>query len=1292
MADRSEIKTQFTLEGIAKAMNEVRNFVNKFQKSVQGVNIATQRAEGGVRGFGLQIRKVGFESHQVFRVMGVEVRTVGALGAGLVKIYQGVAWSIRKAFETVIGTLRMMRTVATSTFAYIQAGAAAAGSVVNKLFGGAQVQAQGLLKKTAIQALTGGGASALALKFTLSSGVVPRILGALGSIASGFKSMMEKVWSTVFSPRRLMGLIRFGRRLTMLLASPTAAAIAGVNSGSKAIQETVNDVASTTGAGGFGPSETQKYKGFFQQLGHAPEDAAEALGKFAEASRDIAQNGANSEFAQSLAAAGVAFQNLNGQARTGQQIFYDLWQVYANGEDPLNPGRWQQANLALQRIVGNGKALTGMLDLWNGALVGGDDFIAHLNRNAEIFGTTIGPEQILAMKNYEAGLGMLKQAFLGFKMTLATQLGPFLGTWFTGIANFIAQNRDRLVGWISSFVSRTALLITELAIVITQSRQQFAGYGFKFPWLVTLRDFAVKAWGALKILAGGLLAVGTAAAEGLQWAYGQVQPHLASLWQSIRSGTAWLLQAAVALYAFQKTGQKTAGFEWIEKLFQYLGYAKTLLLDLWNGVDGFMKKMKASPDSGSFYESLKNGLAKARDYVIDLGRNIHRWLNGKELEDGFGWVDKVGSGLATLWGWFKKGADAVLNFVNVIAGKQDALDASPKLAKLRQQLIGDVWPRLKALASNVWDFIVAAVPPLFRTIEGIFATLKPYLDGLGTTLKNAGDNVIHIVENVARWFSGKKLEDNFAWVGSLLENVKALAVAFKDLAGWVADAAKALTLHWSGDEKAKNSQEGKALLDRFAWLTKLSDTIGAIKDFFVWISKGVTELTGGLIGPGAQGLIAFLGLVLIPKILGVGAAFVKAMGQGKSFMSWLGGKFGLTAAAPAAAAAAGGAGGVTGLGVGGAALAAGMAGGVTGPIPFKTANDARRMTPEEIGAAHRGLSQAGIVAAKTAVEESGFMAALRTGAGVISRLFGVVGWVLLGVELMNLLAQVTGLKEKIKNFFGVTGAATRDGFDGMKDALGELKKKTAEADEKNRIPSPAERMAADRKANDELNKERANANIYSREFTERLTKALNGIQMTDIMSGADKKMSWEEGFRWANMGMSSEDREKLDANGLTEEQATILRLIGRQDEYGGHPVRDRIPVQKVIDYYNQPNADYTNTIVRGRNNYDPVAAQAQLLADQIRANQDATSARTMTREQAEAAGLTSGTAQHPMAKVLEKVSDMLNFVGQAPRKVTLVDGNGTEANVITNDEVARAYEQSKRRQKSTSFALQPELP
>lgn len=1034
-ADRSEIRTKFVLDGLAKAANGIRSFVSTFrvgmqsaEKDAAGVTtevdkaalalrefVASQRAAaaaGGAAGkagkgyrlLGMQIQRVGFESHRVFKIFGVEVKTVGALGAGLAKTYQGVAWAIKTAFDGVIGTLRFVRTTATSVFSSITAAADRMSLSIRGSFQFLRGEMSSLLGKTLISQIGSsviGGPAGIGLKFTLGKGVISTMLAGFRRVATGFKGMLDRVLDTVFNPRRMLRIASMVRRVAMVASAPTGAVIAGVHSGANEIKDQVSDNIEKTGtkSAGFNVTEASQLKSFFGFVGGSAEDATTAMEKFAEASKDISEKGADSDFAKSLQAAGVAFQDLNGQARSGAAIFHDLWQTWRQGDDPFNPGRFAAADAAIRQIIGDSRSIVPLFDLMNrtsGPL--GDLGLRDFSQQADRFGTVIGPRQIASMREYQYGLGALKEAFRGLKIALATEIGPTIGAWFGALGNWIARNRDTIVGFARRLVNSMILFSTELMIVATQSKAQFAGYDFKNSWLVTARDLVSTVWGYLRGFASFITSIMPSVVDVLTRVYGAVAPYGDTIAAKVSSGISWIGRLIAAVYHLSTIGQVDPGFEWLTTVSGYLRGAWRLVSDLGRGIDGLASKLRRSPEAGGIYESLKNGLAQARDYAVDLGRNVYTWLHGRELEKGFGWIDTVGSAFKTLGGWISLAGSEFLNFVNVVAGKREALDASPQLAKLRSTIVDDYWPRLKKFADGAWQFIIAMGPPVFSTIAGIIETLKPYLDGMGGALKSAGDYTINIVENVAKYFAGQDLAKGFEWVGGTLDKVKALAIAFKDVASWIADAGKALALHWSGGAKSDGDQQ---VLDRFKWLTRLTDAIGAIRGFFSTVSGTIEKWTGA--GAGTQGLIGFISLLLIPRLRKLGETFAWVTGLAGRFV----GSIGRVLGAPSATAG--------GVGVAEAAVAAGALAGA----PGKAATAARAA-----GVVSGPAATAGARVVETAVAGSALPAALAGAATVIGALSRLAVWGTVAVVLGDLVLEVTGLKDKIKGFFGAAPGTT----------------------------------------------------------------------------------------------------------------------------------------------------------------------------------------------------------------------------------------------------------------------------
>jgi hypothetical protein len=158
----------------------------------------------------------------------------------------------------------------------------------------------------------------------------------------------------------------------------------------------------------------------------------------------------------------------------------------------------------------------------------------------------------------------------------------------------------------------------------------------------------------------------------------------------------------------------------------------------------------------------------------ELAININQVYQGQKPDAAFAWLLPVSVALKAVVGWASAAGNAVLDFIGVFSGNAEALANNPGLAKFRQSLLEDVLPRLRTMATDVVAFLVGVVPPIFNTISGIFATLRPYVDGIGPSLRDASKYVISLVDAVARYFSGKEQDKNFKWVKTLLDDIKAV--------------------------------------------------------------------------------------------------------------------------------------------------------------------------------------------------------------------------------------------------------------------------------------------------------------------------------------------------------------------------------------------------------------------------------------------------------------------------------------------------------------------------------------
>ena len=1099
MADNTtQIKTRFSLEGMSKALAELKGFVNGVRAAAAEAQKSTAGAKGGFEGVGKAAAKAGAEASESIKILGKEIKLTSDDAKGLGTAFTVAQKTITGSLEIVMAAMRGIRSAAASVFAPLIAGARAAAGAVKFAFDSVHEEAQTTLVKllkAQFGTVTGGG---IALKLSLPDGASQGLLNGIKSLAQRAAGLFSSIFHGALKlvnpfSRTLTRTVRQARRSALLVGAPTLAAGAAVNSGANDVQSEVDENADLASQGGFDIQRQTAYKSYFEQLGGAAGDATNIMRKFVEASKDIAEKGADSPFAQSLEAAGVAFQELDGSARSGVAIFSDLVDLYQKGT--LDPNKYQDVANAMHQIAGDGKdALTFFRFLDQTTGDGGAQRLAELDAAAAKFGTVIGPDQIAGMRAYESGLGDLKQAFAGLKISFVTNIGPTLGAFFSGLADMLARNKDAITLFARGMIENTALLTTEILILATQSKEQFANYDFKFPWLVTIRDAITWTFGVLKAFFGFVAAAAPLTIAVFDKVGGSVAPLATTIGEKLGWAAIWVRNFVASLAELYAYGQVEPGFGWLQKVAFGFHVAGEAAEWLWHKIIEVQKALKERAEEG-LGGAIKDAMKDALDYAIKLGNAIYSFAKTGDAGEGFLWIDTVVDGFKLAYDYVTATQEAVAGFIKTLAGNEEAAKDNPVAAKLREQVLA--WfPVLKTFAESVGSFLQGLLPPLLGFAGAAMDKLQKYLKDFTGYLDKSKGYVIGVVETVAQYFDGfdeKKVEKKFQWVYDVLNAVKEIA---HTIAG-IARAAYGQAFDPGGYKNRKPGESDQDYLARqqdekqFDWVRRVVQSFQLMRSAILGVGDALSALTGHLLGPVQAALYAFFGL----KIAGMIAGLLKNIGALKVALAALGiSTVGGVARAGAGALPALGAVGsfalsaLTGSGllestltaiVGGIAAAAkssGFRAAVAAKFPTAAEAAAKVAAEGEAAAAaasaakvareakagqaldaaqsllingaaagaggkaavHAGAAVEGAVVGEKAasvaakaggvaeaatgaavveaeVAGSGFAAGLVGAAGLLSRFAGVVGLIITSIEAANFIADITGVKQKIKD-------------------------------------------------------------------------------------------------------------------------------------------------------------------------------------------------------------------------------------------------------------------------------------
>jgi hypothetical protein len=329
-----------------------------------------------------------------------------------------------------------------------------------------------------------------------------------------------------------------------------------------------------------------------------------------------------------------------------------------------------------------------------------------------------------------------------------------------------------------------------------------AGYQFRFPWLITLRDFAVQAWGVLQGFFGFLGRVGPSALSILSAVFDRLAPVGGAIERAFYDAVEYVARFVEAMgqLATTRSLPQESQFHWVVTLGGILQSIGSYAAWAYQKMSAFNDTLKTDPRAASLKKGVVDMLRDGAHWAGELAININQVYQGQKPDAAFAWLLPVSVALKAVVGWASAAGNAVLDFIGVFSGNAEALANNPGLAKFRQSLLEDVLPRLRTMATDVVAFLVGVVPPIFNTISGIFATLRPYVDGIGPSLRDASKYVISLVDAVARYFSGKEQDKNFKWVKTLLDDIKAVI-------DYISGIPDLLQKKFSGQEIGKESKD-----------------------------------------------------------------------------------------------------------------------------------------------------------------------------------------------------------------------------------------------------------------------------------------------------------------------------------------------------------------------------------------------------------------------------------------------------------------------------------------------------
>jgi hypothetical protein len=1082
MANKPQIETKFILQGLGDALQALKSFAKSAEASLEGLNkttsslnasfvgiaeaskaaavtiresldsvkestgavkenlASTKTAFGGIAAGAKAAASAAAKSMGL--ISGESKRTAGAirpinvslLGVGKSAVSASkrsviAVEGLRLSLKALMGTLGLTGSVGLASLSLIGKGAREASKGVRSAFSklpglGGLARGGGDLTKASLEHSLGGAIGSLTgtgigIKLRLSPSTITGILGSFRDIAARAAGILRPAlrFLNPLSRSGVFGLARRVVRAGRFAALPAAGEVGVAYEGAQAINKSVEEQVTTGAGAGIPGQQYSKIDSVFRQVGGSGADAVEVIGKFNEAIEDVAKNGSASKFASVFQQAGVEVQNFDGTFKTGYQLFDEYWKKFS--DVPSGGTTLDQLDAikgSLHTIVGNSKALIPLDHVFGrSAEEGGLDSLVN---NVDKFGTAIGPQQISAMNKFSEGLGSVKEAFRGVAITLATVVGPGLGTWLSAIANMIGDNRDTIVEHMRSFIATLVTFSSEVILVITGMDKAVQegtigeggsgedGYAFRFHWLITVRDWAVAAWGVFKTFFSYLQVAGGAAFVGIE----NIGEKLAPLGDKIAVGlgkaVTWLGQFVLAMGQLASTGETTPQFAWVPKLAGLLEDAYGVVVKFLGKAFELRHEVLENPASKGLADWIIEKFFEASRYVIALTANVRAFATGHQLEEGFQWIEPVGTGLMLLGGWLKDAGVQFLSFVSAIGGNADALAANPGIAKFKASLSDDLWPRIKAFVANAVDFLQAVMPPVFSTIAAIFETLKPYVDGLGSTLKNAGEYVVQIFEAAAQFFSGKQIKPDMAWVGTVLTDIGQLVNSFIDLGHYVAGAFSAL---------AGNNMDPKFEWIRRAkeWVLDLKTVMLDVGDFLAHVFNSFG--TGWT--PVQASLATFFGLFALSKMGGVLSVLKLLVGGFTEF----------------------------GRAVSGAAVAG---------KNFVTPSLTRTIVGGGAGVAGEVAGAGGALAAtKVARGASGAVVAAEEGAGLLGPMLSVLrwaGWAGLVITLDLILDHFTGINGKIVNFLnnflsGNPGGPAQPGLDRQRAALDDLARQDAAA-------------------------------------------------------------------------------------------------------------------------------------------------------------------------------------------------------------------------------------------------------
>ena len=143
MADNStQIKTRFSLEGVQKALAELKGFTQGVRAAAVEAAKSSKAAKGGFESVGNAGVKAGSEVLTSFNVLGREIQVTGRGAFALGVAFNTASKTITTALSGVLAVFRGIRNAAAATFASIAAGARAAAGAIRGAFGAANDEAQ----------------------------------------------------------------------------------------------------------------------------------------------------------------------------------------------------------------------------------------------------------------------------------------------------------------------------------------------------------------------------------------------------------------------------------------------------------------------------------------------------------------------------------------------------------------------------------------------------------------------------------------------------------------------------------------------------------------------------------------------------------------------------------------------------------------------------------------------------------------------------------------------------------------------------------------------------------------------------------------------------------------------------------------------------------------------------------------------------------------------------------------------------------------------------------------------